>query len=138
MELTISDGVDAAVAKFGQEPPASEIITKWDEVQETYGGDSLEAIIERAGSDLDGMSPTSLVRVFELLNAGAKDDSVRSCLERELSMATVAAQSKEFLEGVRAMVVDKDKNPQWSPATVAEVDADEVRRVVERKIELPF
>ncbi|MEX5272667.1 enoyl-CoA hydratase/isomerase family protein [Kocuria sp. CPCC 205235] len=138
VELTISDGVDAAVAKFGQEPPASEIITKWDEIQETYGGDSLEAIVERTGSDLDGMSPTSLVRVFELLNAGAKDDSVRSCLERELSMATVAAQSKEFLEGVRAMVVDKDKNPQWSPATVAEVDAEEVRRVVERKMELPF
>ena len=76
--------------------------------------------------------------MFELLNAGAQDDDVRSCLERELSMATAAAQSEEFLEGVRALMVDKDKNPQWSPATVAEVDSEEIRRVVATKTELPF
>ncbi|HBH56370.1 MAG TPA: enoyl-CoA hydratase/isomerase family protein, partial [Kocuria sp.] len=39
---------------------------------------------------------------------------------------------------VRAMVVDKDKSPQWEPATAAEVDEDRIRALVSEKSELPI
>lgn len=137
VERVVSSSVADAEVRFGQEPPASELVGTWDEIVETYGGDSLEAILQRAGSDLEAMSPTSLVRVFELLNRGAADDDVRSCLERELSVALDTAVSHDFLEGVRAMVVDKDKNPRWSPAAVAQVDVEHIRATLDEKIELP-
>ena len=48
------------------------------------------------------------------------------------------AVGHDFIEGVRAMVVDKDKNPQWEPATAAEVDEDRIRALVSEKSELPI
>ena len=137
VECVIDSSAADAVVQFGRQPPASELITGWDSMVATYGGDSLEEILQRAGSDLEAMSPTSLVRVFELLNRGAADDDVRSCLERELSMAMDTAVGHDFLEGVRALMVDKDKNPRWSPDTAAGVDAEHIRAVADEKIKLP-
>ena len=81
---------------------------------------------------------TSLARVFELLQRGAQDDDVVSCLRRELRMAEDTAVGHDFIEGVRAMVVDKDKNPQWEPATVAEVDMARIRDVADQESDLPI
>lgn len=137
VDLVTTAGPDAAVERFGKEPGDSAIVGRWDEIVAAYGGDSLETIVERESDAFQGMSPTSLVRVFELLNRGAQDDNVRSCLERELRMAVDCASAPDFAEGVRAMVVDKDKNPQWSPATLAEVDVDAIRALADEKRELP-
>ena len=138
VETVQTDGVDAAVERFGKDAPESELLGRWDEMVQTYSGDTLEEVVSRAGSALDGMSPTSLSRVFELLTKGSEDDDVVSCLERELRMAEDTAVGHDFIEGVRAMVVDKDKTPQWEPATVAEVDQDRVRALVSEKSELPI
>ena len=138
MAAVLSDGVDAAVSSFGKEAPASELLGRWDEIVQAYSGETLEEVVAQAGSDLDGMSPTSLARVFELLERGSADEDVVSCLERELRMAEDTAVSHDFIEGVRAMVLDKDKNPQWDPATAAEVDLNRIRSVADEKSELPI
>lgn len=134
----LSDGVDAAVSSFGKDAPSSKLLGLWDEILQRYSGETLEEVVAQAGSELDGMSPTSLARVFELLERGSVDGDVVSCLERELRMAEDTAVGHDFIEGVRAMVVDKDKNPQWDPATAAEVDLDRIRSVADEKTELPI
>ncbi|KUP28626.1 enoyl-CoA hydratase [Kocuria rhizophila] len=138
VQTVTTDGVDAAVQRYSKDAPESELLARWDEIVATYGADTLEEVVRNAGSDLDGMSPTSLARVFELLTKGSEDDDVVSCLERELRMAEDTAVGHDFIEGVRAMVVDKDKNPQWEPATAAEVDEDRIRALVSEKSELPI
>jgi enoyl-CoA hydratase len=43
-------------------------------------------------------------------------------LHQEFRVSVASAKSHDFVEGIRAQLVDKDRNPQWSPATLAECD----------------
>ncbi|WP_418607891.1 enoyl-CoA hydratase/isomerase family protein [Georgenia sp. SUBG003] len=72
------------------------------------------------------MSPTSLVVALELLRAGATS-TLAACLANELRAAAWLTARPDFAEGVRAVLVDKDRNATWSPADVDGVDPDRVR-----------
>ena len=52
--------------------------------------------------------------------------SLEACLEREFSATAAVLRSHDFYEGVRAAVVDKDRNPQWRPANLEDVTAEDV------------
>jgi enoyl-CoA hydratase len=67
-------------------------------------------------------SPTSLILTLRLLRLGRTSASLQDCLDREYFGATRILQGREFYEGVRAAVIDKDRHPKWHPATLAEVD----------------
>ena len=60
-------------------------------------------------------SPSSVLWSHELLRRGA-DRTLEECLQAELALTRHATRHPDFLEGVRAMVVDKDRTPRWSPA----------------------
>lgn len=58
---------------------------------------------------------------MELLQRSRHQD-LRNCLEMEYNLAKYCSQGKaDFFEGVRAMLVDKDKNPSWKHKTIWEV-----------------
>jgi enoyl-CoA hydratase len=50
------------------------------------------------------------------------------CLEREFTVASELLRNHDFYEGVRAAVIDKDRNPQWQPATLSEVTEADLDR----------
>lgn len=86
--------------------------------------------LEREGTDwaraqvatLRRMSPTSLCVSLELLKRGAALD-LRGCLDEELRLTRVIVHDHpDFREGVRSVLVDKDGAPNWTPATLEEVD----------------
>jgi len=74
---------------------------------------------------LSKMSPTSLKVTHKQLVEGAKKD-FRECFEMEIGMAEEFMSQKDFFEGVRSILVDKDRNPKWDPATLPEVSDDAV------------
>ncbi|MFI1098037.1 enoyl-CoA hydratase/isomerase family protein [Streptomyces sp. NPDC020917] len=86
------------LASVGARLAAEEADRDW--AQETLG------VLRRA-------SPMSLRITFEVLRAGA-DDTLAGCLARELELAKKTAREPDFHEGVRALLVDKDRNPSWS------------------------
>ncbi|CCQ17580.1 Enoyl-CoA hydratase [Rhodococcus sp. AW25M09] len=65
-------------------------------------------------TQLATLSPTSLMATDALIAYGA-DSTLRECLDRELRVATWIIGEPDFAEGVRAVLVDKDRAPQWKP-----------------------
>ncbi len=101
-------------------------------IEQCFASDTMEEIChalsqsEEDGAQaallaLQSMSPTSLkVTLRALQNAyGANDLAV--CLDQEYRIAQVCVRSHDFPEGVRAALVDKDRQPRWHPPTLEEV-----------------
>ncbi len=61
--------------------------------------------------------PLSLKVTLAQLNK-AQGMTQADCLKMDYTLVTHFMQGTEFYEGVRALLVDKDKNPQWSPASL--------------------
>ncbi len=96
-----------------------------------FGGPSVAEIVaalEAAGDEaalkpLRRNSPLSMAATLALVRAARGDASLRDSLARELRFTARATAESDFLEGVRAQIIDKDRNPRWSadagPAHVA-------------------
>lgn len=69
-------------------------------------------------------SPTSLKLTLRLLRLGRSSARVEECLERELGACARILSTPDFYEGIRAAVIDKDRDPHWSPAALADVSDD--------------
>ena len=66
-------------------------------------------------------SPSAVMWSFEAMRRGAKL-SLRGALAADLALTRAVSVHPEFHEGVRAMLVDKDRTPKWQPAHLADVD----------------
>ena len=74
---------------------------------------------------LGTVSPSALFWTLRLLREGA-GRTLPQCLAAEFALTHTTMRHPDFIEGVRAMVVDKDRRPAWSPATIAAVQAAEI------------
>jgi enoyl-CoA hydratase len=66
-------------------------------------------------------SPRGMVVTLKLLRLARKSSSLEECLVREYRAALEVFRSDDFREGVRAAVIDKDRNPKWSPPGIKDV-----------------
>lgn len=73
------------------------------------------------------MSPTSLKVTFEQLRRGA-DLEFDDCMRLEYRMTQAVMDGNDFYEGIRAVLVDKDKSPKWNPSRLENVSADLVAK----------
>lgn len=85
------------------------------------------------------MSPLSLAVVFEQIKRG-KDMTLREVFEMEYKICQGFMHHREFFEGVRALLIDKDKSPQWSHSKVSQVTKEDVDQIFNRhdKYQLDF
>ena len=91
--------------------------------------DDIVAALKRDGSDfavatlktLGEKSPRGMVVTLKLLRLARKTSSLEECLVREYRAALEVFRSDDFREGVRAAVIDKDRNPTWSPPRIEDV-----------------
>jgi len=75
---------------------------------------------------LDKRSPTMLCVTHEQLKRG-RDLKLADCFRMELGIVNHCFAHGDLLEGIRAVIVDKDGRPAWRPATLPEVDPASVQ-----------
>ncbi|QCB95727.1 enoyl-CoA hydratase/isomerase family protein [Arthrobacter sp. PAMC25564] len=127
--------VEAAVARFSEQPPASTLERQREWIDACYSGDDAEEILRRLrafGGETAGpaetiaaKSPTAVKVALESLRR-VRGLSLAEALEQEYRVGLRFLEGPDFREGIRAQVVDKDRTPHWQPATLAEVSRDDV------------
>ena len=103
-----------------------------DEIDHIFGLGSVEAILaalEAADSDwareqlkvLATKSPQTMKVAFRQLRLGGEAKTFAQNMAMEFRIGARVVQKHDFIEGVRAVIVEKDNAPKWSPATVSGV-----------------
>jgi enoyl-CoA hydratase/carnithine racemase len=72
------------------------------------------------GQLMRSRSPTLLSVTLRQLQRGASL-SLADCFRMELGMAAHSFEQGDFLEGVRAVLIDKDNRPHWRPSRIEDV-----------------
>jgi enoyl-CoA hydratase len=79
------------------------------------------ALAQKTLQTLSEKSPRGMVVTLKLLRLARASASLEECLVREYRAALQVFASDDFREGVRAAVIDKDRNPKWSPPRIEDV-----------------
>lgn len=125
--------VGAMLDEAAVDPGEPPIALRQPQIDRHFGLDSVGAIIDSLKGDstrwayqtragLLGKSPVSLALSFAAQRRGAAL-SLDDCLRMEYRVVNrIMSMDRDFFEGVRALLVDKDKAPKWQPARLADLD----------------
>ena len=126
--------IEALLAQFHVDPGPAPLLAHRAELDAAFGQGSVEAILAalEAGSDwaraqalaLRTKSPQTLKVAFRQLALGLAAPDFAANMAMEYRIGTRVVQRHDFLEGVRAVIVDKDNAPKWDPATLEGVGED--------------
>ncbi|QEE27928.1 enoyl-CoA hydratase/isomerase family protein [Terriglobus albidus] len=85
-------------------------------------------IAQRAAAEIRKNSPTALKVTLRALRDARHKADLGYSLRQEYNLAMACLQNPDFLEGVRAALIDKDQQPRWSPDDPARVTGEQVEK----------
>ena len=122
---------------IGRHPaPEPELAADQGWIDECYAGNDVDVIVQRlaqrsepgaraAAGVLSAMSPTALKVTLEATRRAA-ELTLDEVLEQDLRVGSRFLEHPDLAEGIRAMIIDKDRRPRWNPALLSEVSAADV------------
>ncbi|MCL2716124.1 MAG: enoyl-CoA hydratase/isomerase family protein [Alphaproteobacteria bacterium] len=127
-----ADSVTRLLAGFAETGKVAPLAALLGEINALFAFDDMGSIVAALTAHdspfardtlekLAGKSPRGMVVALKLLRLGRQAQSLEECLVREYRAAREVFRSDDFREGVRAVVVDKDRNPKWSPSRIEDV-----------------
>ena len=127
-----STDVQAAIDAFATGENSGPVAATQAQIDRWFAYDRMQDIVAallRDGSELaqatlktlSEKSPRGMVVTLKLLRLARGSSSLEECLVREYRAALEVFRSDDFREGVRAAVIDKDRNPRWSPSRIEDV-----------------
>jgi len=136
-QAIIADGIDAALSAHAVEPGPSPLLAQRDWIDQCFAGETVADIVAAlrglgtgpandAADLIATRSPVSLCVTLEAIRRAAKLETLEDVLRQEYRTSCACARSHDFAEGTRAVVIDKDRNPKWSPASLAAVTTADV------------
>src|SRR6202022_658547 len=132
-----STEVKTAIDHFAAGETAGPVAAIQPRIDAWFAHDRMQDIVgarQRDGSELaqstlktlNEKSPRGMVVALKLLRLARASSSLEQCLVREYRAALEVFASGDFREGVRAAVIDKDRNPRWSPPRIGDVTPEMV------------
>ena len=137
--LVRGDRTEALLTRLEEDPGPSDLRVRAPEIRAGFGGASMAEVMRRLEVGTAWIrdqreivlraSPLSVRVAFRQLQLSAQTKTFAENMAMEYRIAARLVQRQDFLEGVRAVVVEKDNAPNWSPAAlerVSEAMIDEV------------
>lgn len=125
-ECLVTRLLPAINAHFQPSKAVTEIVQSLVESSEVEEDTVRKDWLSRTRDALANNSPLMLNLTRESILRG-RGAPLSECFRHELDVVTRCVDEGDFVEGVRARLVDKDNRPAWRPASLAEVDRDLVR-----------
>jgi enoyl-CoA hydratase len=131
--------VPELLPRFVEQAPRGDLEVHRAWIDRCYAAGSVEEIVDRlfacgdpAARETAGLlmtkSPTALKVTLASLRSARSLGPLERVLEQEYRVSCAALSSVDFAEGIRAQVIDKDRTPAWSPATLTGVTGEHVDR----------
>ncbi len=131
--------VQAKLDEMSVSPPPGRLPAARPWIDSCYGANDVEDIVDRlrtcsidaARSALEAirkMSPTSLKVALRNLRAAVSFARVEESFQQDYRIALACIAGHDFIEGIRATIVDKDRNPAWRPDKLEDVTTEIVDR----------
>ncbi|MER7623324.1 enoyl-CoA hydratase/isomerase family protein [Streptomyces sp. NPDC126503] len=130
---------DEAVARHAEPPAPGVLADRRAWIDHCYAAPTVEEIVDRlfetgepaakeTATTLLAKSPTALKATLATLRRARALATLEEVLDLEYRVSCAALTTADLVEGIRAQVVDKDRDPRWCPAKLTEVtDADVAR-----------
>jgi enoyl-CoA hydratase len=136
-QAIVADGVDNALAKYTVEPPSSELAAQRNWIDNCFAGNTVEDIVaalrghdagpaNEAADLIATRSPIALSVTLEAVRRAANLQTLKDVLVQDYRVSSASLRSHDLVEGIRAQLIDKDRNPKWSPEQLAGVTAADV------------
>lgn len=137
MDSLRTTDADTAIAAVATSAPASPLLDQRAWIDAAFSAESVPAILQRlrelpdvqaqaAADAISTKSPTACAVTLESLRRSREAASLEYALAQEFRVSLRALKAPDFAEGVRAQVIDKDRNPHWTPGNFDEVDREVV------------
>jgi len=134
------DRIAGILADMSQTPPEPRVAQNADQIARHFASERLEDILASLASDdsewaakelavLSSKSPLSCKVALRQLAQGAKAAVFADNMRMEYRVTSRILVRPDFPEGVRAVIVDKTNDPQWSPATPEAVTPDMIDQI---------
>lgn len=135
--LTVTDAVGAITSTQRNHFPPAALVRERAWIDECYAHDTAEEIVHAlqqsaapaAGSAAESIlakSPTAVKVTLASLRRARQLPTLEEVLDQEYRVSLRFLKGRDFTEGIRAQVIDKDRKPRWTPLRLNEVSADDV------------
>lgn len=126
---TLEDSGDWEAIDRAATPPAKSALSEMKHIDRCFGGETFRDIVlalQHDSSDwaagtlaqLTRNAPLAMTATVELIHRARARDQIEFALVMEYRFTYRAATQGDFKEGIRAMIIDKDKAPKWAHDTM--------------------
>ncbi|ODU04350.1 MAG: 3-hydroxyisobutyryl-CoA hydrolase [Pseudonocardia sp. SCN 72-86] len=137
-EDDVASEIGLLIADVTGEPPGSSLGPSRLWIDECYAVDTAEEIVARletsghpdaeaAAKEIGRKSPTCVKVALAALRRVRDMTSLEEALDQEFRVSLRCFAAPDLAEGIRAQVIDKDRNPQWRPAALEQVTDEQVQ-----------